>query len=180
MMGFTFNNKHSSEYGIYIRSIDRSLRPEKRKNLFLINGKHGYLDYGNETYENRYISVELNFIKNSLEDLRTQVRSVAEWLSKQGNLIFDDEPNKAYPAKIYDAISLEQINTTGVTSVIFECQPFAESLQFNQVNIPEVTTKPYEIPVNVSGTSETCCIITIKNTGTTNINNITITRKAAI
>lgn len=180
MIGFTFSNTHSSDLNIYALSINRTLAPELRRNEFVIPGMHGTLDYGMNTYEKRYIPVELNLIKNSMQDLRLQAREVARWLSRESMLIFDDEPDKAYQAKVYENIEIEQITTTGKSVVTFECQPFAESLEYRQVNVPSITTKPYNVPLNVKGTSEVCCIITIKNTGTTNISNITLRRKAKV
>lgn len=180
MIGFTFANTHSSELGVYMKSVNRTITPSLRKNEFVIPGRHGTIDFGLNTYENRFITIELNLIKNTLQDLRQQVRDVAKWLSKEGNLIFDDEPDKAYKAKVYDEIDLEQLVTSGVTDITFECQPFAESLEYRQVNISNITTKPYSVPLTVNGTSESCPIITIKNTGSTTIKNITITRKAMI
>lgn len=181
-MGFTFNNIHSSEFALGFSSTNRSLLPTKIRNEFLVPGKHGRLDYGNETYDNRIITIEIRFIgiNKNFETLRIKSRDIARWLSGEGLLVFDDEPDKAYKAKIYSQVDIEQLDRIGRCMVDFECQPFAESLEYRQVNIPSITTKPYEIPLNVSGTSETCPIITIKNIGTTNINNITIVRKAEV
>ena len=183
MIGFTFRNIHSSSFKIGARSIDRSVIPGRRKNEFIIPGKHGTLNFGNNTYETRPIPVEIGLVKNaSFTELRESARDIAKWLSGDGYLIFDDEPDKAYQASLYEYVGIEQLQgiAAGVSTVIFECQPFAESLEYRQVNIPNITTKPYNIPLTVNGTSESCCIITIKNTGTTNINNITLRRKAAI
>lgn len=183
MIGFTFKNIHSSTFNIGVRSDDRSLIPELRKNEFVIPGRHGTIDYGLNTYEKRPITMGLGLLKNTnWEQLRSQARDIAKWLSGKGMLIFDDEPDKAYDAAVYSYVGIEQIQSlpAGLATVTFECQPFAESLEYRQVNIPSITTKPFEVPVQVNGTSESCCIITIKNTGTTNISNITIRRKAAI
>lgn len=183
MIGFTFKNIHSSHFNIGVKSDDRSLIPELRKNEFVIPGRHGTVDFGLNTYEKRPISLKIGLMKNdSWNELRTKARDIAKWLSGKGMLIFDDEPDKAYNASLYSYIGIEQIELLpmGTIGVVFECQPFAESLEYRQVNIPNITSKPYEIPVNVNGTSETCCIITIKNTGITNINNISIVRKAEI
>lgn len=180
MIGFTFANIHSSELGVFSRSINRTMSPSLRENEFIIPGRHGTIDFGSNTYNKRIIEVEINLIKKNLKGLRQQAREVAQWLSKVGMLVFDDEPDKAYQAKIYSQIDIEQIATRGISVIVFECQPFAESLEYRQVNIPSITTKPYELPLNVKGTSETCCIITIKNIGETDIKNITIRRKAAI
>lgn len=178
MKGFTFANLHSSTFELYVRSDNRTITPSLRKNDFVIPGRHGTIDYGLNTYENRFITMQLILVRKTMEDLRKQARDIAHWLSKSGALVFDDEPDKAYQAKVYTNIDIEEIAAYGLSKVTFECQPFAESLEYKQVNIPSITQKPYEIPVNVNGTSETCPIITIKNNGTTNIKNITIVRKA--
>ena len=183
MIGFTFRNIHSSSFKIGARSIDRSVIPARRKNEFIIPGRHGTIDFGNNTYETRPISTDIGLVKNAtFNDLRESARDIARWLSGNGLLIFDDEPDKAYQASVYNYVGIEQLQNApaGMVHVVFECQPFAESLEYRQVNISSIVTKPYEIPLNVIGTSETCCIITIKNTGATNINNISIRRKAAI
>ena len=183
MIGFTFRNIHSSTFNIGVKSDDRSLVPELRRNEFIIPGRHGTIDFGLNTYEKRPISATIGLMKNaSWEELRAKAREIARWLSGKGMLIFDDEPDKAYNASVYSYIGIEQIELLpiGTVGVVFECQPFAESLEYRQVNISNITTKPYEIPLNVDGTSETGCIITIKNIGITNVNNISIRRKAAI
>ena len=97
-------------------------------------------------------------------------------------LIFDDESDKAYNAAVYSYVGIEQVELLpkGRLNVIFECQPFAESLEYQQVNIPSIITNAYDVPITVAGTSETGCIITIKNIGATSISGITIARKVAI
>jgi len=180
MIGFTFANTHSSVYNLFVKSDNRTISPSLRKNEFIIPGRHGTIDYGLNTYEKRYITMRLNLVKQSLPQLRLQARDIAQWLAKEGSLVFDDELNKAYQAKVYEQIDIEQIATRGISTVVFECQPFAESLVYRQVNKPVITSKPYDIPFIVSGTSETWPIITIKNTGTNIIDNITIVRKAEI
>lgn len=183
MIGFTFRNIHSSTFGIGVRSVDRSLIPELRRNEFTIPGRHGTIDFGLNTYEKRPIQVSIGLLKNAdWEALRANAREVARWLSGKGYLVFDDEPDKAYDAVVYGYVGIEQLELlpTGLLTVTFECQPFAESLEYRQVNIPSITEKPYNIVANVAGTAETCCIITVKNIGDSNIEGITITRKVAI
>lgn len=180
MKGFTFANIHSSTYELYVRSDNRTITPALRKNEFVIPGRHGTLDFGNNTYEPRFITMELFLVRKTMEDLRKQARDIAQWFSKSGLLVFDDEPDKAYQAKVYNNIDIEEIAAYGKSMVTFECQPFAESLEYRQINVPSITDNAHEIEVNVSGTAETCCIITIKNNGTSNINNITLVRKAEV
>ena len=182
MIGFTFRNQHSDDFNVVAKSVDRSLIPELRKNEFAVPGRHGTVDYGLNTYEKRQIRVEIGLIRNAtFENLRQSARDIAKWLSGKGILIFDDEPDKAYDASVYDYVGIDQTlgHPSGLTSITFECQPFAESLAYNQVNL-DVTENNKEISVTVAGTADAGCIITIKNTGATSISGITIRRKVAI
>ena len=176
--GFKFNNRHSSEFRVVAKSDDRTLLPEKRRNEFVIPNRDGVLDFGNNTYEKRIITIRLSLLAKTLEELRESVRAAAKWLAGEGYLIFDDEPNKAYRAKVYQPLSITQLVSVGETSVPFECGPFAESPLYNQIT-ETFTDSPHETPVHPAGTQDMPCIIIIKNIGTTNISNIQITRKAS-
>jgi len=175
--GFTFNNRHSSEFRVVAKSDDRTLLPEKRRNEFVVPNRDGVLDFGGNTYEKRVITIRLSLLAKTLEELRESARAAAKWLAGTGYLIFDDEPNKAYRAKVYQPLSITQLVSVGETSVPFECAPFAESPLYNQIT-ETFTNKPHETHVRPNGTQDMPCIIIIKNIGTTNINNIQITRKA--
>jgi phage-related protein len=105
--------------------------------------------------------------------VRTRARAVAEWLSGEGLLVFDDEPEKAYSAKVVGGISIEQIAVTGTCEVRFLCKPFAESLRYNQQDVKSVSL-PHTEAVNVRGTQETDGLIYITARG--NIQTLTITR----
>jgi len=176
-IGFKFNDRHSKEFHVVALSDDRSLLPEKRRNEFVIPGRDGVLDYGNNTYEKRIITVDLAFASYNLPDLRGLARAAAHWLSGTGLLIFDDEPDKAYRAKVYQPLAITQLTTTGETSVPFDCNPFAESPYYNQIT-ETFTDNPHENKVRTTGTQDTPCLIYIKNIGTADISQITLTRKA--
>jgi predicted phage tail component-like protein len=177
--GFTFGDKHSSEFSIIAKSDDRSLLPEKRRNEFIIPGRDGAADFGGINYEKRTISVTLGIVSRNLAELRELARNAAKWLSGEGLLIFDDEPGKAYRAKVYQPLSLSNLVTFGETSVPFECAPFAESPLYNQVT--EIfSDKPHGTKIAPNGTQDTPCIIYIKNIGAKNIADIIITRKAGV
>lgn len=176
--GFTFNNKHSSELNIISKSDDRSLLPARRRNEFIIPGRDGTLDFGSNRFENRIITLNITLINHNLEDLRNSARAAALWLSGKGLLIFDDEKDKAYNAKIYSALSIAQLIKCGESQISFECSPFAESPLYNQVNA-DIQDSGFEIPINVEGTQETPCFMYIKNTGSDEVRNILITLKTS-
>ena len=58
MIGFTFDSTHSSEYGVYFRSVDRTLLPAKRITQYTIPGRSGTYDVDNG-YENRDIALTI-------------------------------------------------------------------------------------------------------------------------
>lgn len=177
--GFTFNNQHSSKFGIYMKSDDRTLLPAKTQQSYTIPGRDGTYDSSEYNYQTRTITVQISFTGETdrLEDLRARIREIAKWLSGEGNLIFDDEPDKAYTAKVTGGISLTQVVRQGQAKVSFVCQPFAESVQY-LTDTKDITENNDSLTVQVNGTQDTPCIITIKNTGTTDIKGITIQRKA--
>jgi len=180
-IGFTFNNRHSSEFNIMARSDDRSLLPEKRRNDYTIPGRDGRLDFGNNTFDSRIISVTLSLISPNLPNLRDTARRTAQWLSGEGLLIFDDEPKKAYRAKVHSPLELSQFLSISETVVPFDCRrPFAESPEYNQITVSPLTGSPEETLVIPEGTADMPVIIHIQNIGTTDIRNITITRKVGI
>ena len=179
--GFSFNNRHSSEFEIFMKSDDRTLLPAKTQAAYMIPGRDGTYDSSDFDYQNRIITVQIAFFgsENDMESLRKKVRDIAKWLSGQGNLIFDDEPDKAYTAKVTSGISLSQIVRQGQATVSFDCQPFAESIEYQTVT-KTITATTDDMAVSVSGTQDSYGIITVKNEGTTNITGITIQRKVEV
>ena len=178
MIGFIFRGKHSSEFNIGFRSVNRTAIPERRKKEFTILGRSGTLELESQEYEKRIITGIIGVLKtDDWESLRHKTRELAGWLSGNGLLIFDDEPNKAYEAGVYSATGIEQLELQprGLIEIEFECQPFAVSTDLNQDNQLGENRIIYEI--ENKGNVKTCGNITIKNTGDQIINTIRVTRK---
>jgi len=125
---FTYNNISSKTYGIIAKSVNRPILPVLRRKELTVPGKHGVYCFGDETFDQRIIKVELKYVGTSFTELRTRARQIAYWLSGYSgnkNLIFSDEPDKYYIAKIYPEIGLQNLFCIGQCTVIFECKPFA-------------------------------------------------------
>ncbi len=131
MITFTYNGISSRTYGIVAKSVNRPILPALRKREVAIPGKHGTYDFDDNTFEKRIIEVELRYIGTSFNDLRVRARAIASWLSGLGgerNLVFSDETDKYYVAKIYSEIGLANLFKIGQATILFECQPFAYAL----------------------------------------------------
>ena len=126
-MEFKYNGKNSfTEFGIIAKSVKRPLLPTLKKKQLVIPGRHGSYDFGDNTFDNRTISVLLQFVGQNINDLRLQARNIAAWLSGGYTpLTFDDEPDKYYLARVYDGIDLNSFALAGEATVTFECMPFA-------------------------------------------------------
>lgn len=126
MRGLTFKGLHCyDDFGLYMRSEDRALLPALRKKEIIIPGRHGVYDFDDNTYDKRIISVKFMHVEQGLTALRLKARKIAAWLSGKGLLIFDDEPDKYYIAKVYSNVSITDIATSAEFTIQFECQPFA-------------------------------------------------------
>ena len=124
-MGLTFNNIHSSVYGLGTK-ITRPLLPGNSDNYIDIPGRAGSILYTGKP-KDRLISVEFGFMPGSRELFRAKVWEISAWLNTDDRkiLIFDDEPDKYYMAKVEGQIDLEQVFVLGKFSVIFRCEPLA-------------------------------------------------------
>ena len=179
MIGFFFNNRHSREFWLAMENAHRPLLPPLRRNDYEITGRHGTVDFGGETYGTKQISVEICFVSDNVRNLQTLSREIAFWLGggNKGILWFDDEPDKAYDAVVYEAVDTDQIIRTKRASVIFECQPFAKSIHFLQ-SVHNGVSSGHVMNIFSNGTVQTPARIIISNTGAINTNNIVIKRRA--
>lgn len=181
MIGFTFKGKHSSDFNIGFKSVDRTAIPERRKKEFTILGRSGTLELESTEYEKRYITAVIGVMYiERFEELRLKIRDLAGWLSGSGLLIFDDEPDKAYEASVYSAVGIEQLTLQprGTLDIEFECQSFAVGKDLNRILTDGSRITSVTVPNN--GNVKTCGTFIIKNTGTSNIRSIRITRKVVI
>lgn len=169
MIGFIFGAYHSfNDLKVVAKSVSRPLLPAKRRREIIVPGRNGSYNFSEEDYENRPITVELQYVGNSFIDLRSHARKIAKWLSQEeySLLTFDDETDKYYLAKVYEEVDLklvEKLVSFGSATVTFNCQPFAfggkESSRFvndtnTVVNFGSVKTSPRFISKFIGDCSE--------------------------
>lgn len=178
-LSFKFRGKSSKDFGIYVKEDDRVLKPELSRREIIIPGKDGSYDFGDNTYRNRLIRLELGLLGDyTPAELRQKIRDVSFWLDGKGKLVFDDEPDLYYEAKVCEVVPFQLYGSnsfrdgsfnSGVSSVVFDCYPFAfkplRSIKLKKgINI-----------INYGGTARGPCRIKIKNTGNQTISLIKIT-----
>lgn len=137
MIGFSFKGIHSSEMGVGVRSIDRTLKPARKKNQREFPSGHGRRKEKRIIYDNRNIKVEIViFETEDWVDLRMQCRDIAGWLEGEGYLKFDDETDKQYYGEVSDALGIEQfqLQPNAKLEVTFDCQPFAHMVKTADVD----------------------------------------------
>ncbi|MGO3751215.1 MAG: distal tail protein Dit [Peptoniphilaceae bacterium] len=188
MISFNFNGKNSKDFGVYALDLDRTLLPEVIHYSFEIPGKDGTFEFESGNYKNRIIPIQLGILGNyTAEELRKKSREIAFWLSKKGNLIFDDEPDKFYTGRIYNAVNFVKYGSNDYLSdgfnsatcdIEFNVQPFAESVELHKLS--KNGKSEAIISVENKGNVKTCGKIIIKNTGTKDITNINISRKVVV
>ena len=160
MIQIIYNSKKSyDDFGIIAKSVNRPLLPAKRNSEVVVPGHNGSYDFSDDSpYENIIIPVVIQYISDTFSDLRSRARNIAAWLGQTSYkpLIFTDEPDKYYLAKIYDAVSVEKIVnlTPGETATVnFECQPLA----FGEL-ITSIFVNDFVVTTNI-GTYQTSLII---------------------
>ncbi|MDK2801076.1 MAG: hypothetical protein PWQ70_2695 [Clostridiales bacterium] len=152
-LGFTFNNKHCSEFGIYIQTRNIPLLPSQRVSEETVIGRDGSYKF-EEGYNDKIIEIDCSFLESDFNKRRQKLREIAGWLSQKGELIFDNEADKAYIGKIYNQIDLEMYSTFDQFTLIFVCEPFAYS-RWDNSELLQYYTKGFEIDGQYIGYMQT-------------------------
>lgn len=171
MSGFSFRGVHSSKFGIYTKDQSRVLLPPRREGKIIIPGRSGYYDaVKKSTYDERLESILCSFVKPEEKTVPEVCREIAYWLSGTGRLIFDNEPDKYYTAKISGGPPMAQHLKYGEFTLTWSYNPpfaFGETITQQIANGENV--------IDYQGTAETPCVIVLKNASASDIVNVSIT-----
>lgn len=150
-MGFTFAGLHSDQFRLKIMNITRPLTSGITTRTVKVPGRPGVYDMGIEVDELQ-ISIDILLISRDLREIREQVRQIAAWLRNNdqlGKLIFDDEPDKYYMARMMDKTELEEVAWTGRGTIMF----FAPDPMAYAVNDDQFTTTENKLTFQRKGTA---------------------------
>lgn len=120
MMGFTFRNQHSSDFGIISKTIENPVKPALRVDKVRVLGKDGSIKF-EDGFEDRVIEFECVIKANSLYELEANLKNIALWVSQKGPLTLDYAPNDTFEAKVYEKISPQRYPKYYVFDLVFEC-----------------------------------------------------------
>lgn len=126
----TFNGKHCSELNLEVTNTKRPLFAETKDQFVDIPFLDGSFLLPDKS--KRDINVEVSFLLNPVQgkSFYDRCRDIAAWLSTDNwsRLIFDDDPNYYYQAKVVSEIGVEQIVQFGEFTVVFRCKPIMQAV----------------------------------------------------
>lgn len=174
--GFTYAGAHSSRFGIVCDPTTRIIFPEKRRMITDIAGRSGVHMHTDGTYLARQESFHCYFVKPAGKTVAESARDIAAWLSSDGVLQFDNEPDKYYDAFVSGALPQERHLKYGEFDLLFTYSPPFAYTAMKQV-LQVITASGGSIACQMDGTVDTPVRIIIRNTGNTIIQNMRVSRK---
>lgn len=124
--GVTFKSLHSyNNFKLTMLSDNRNLLGDVTRQTKFVPGL-GLVDFGNDTYQEKPLTVKFHYCAATPEDLAAQMELIGGWLYDDGqfhDLIFDDSPSRKYRVKVLKAVPLNQEDLIGEITVEFTCNP---------------------------------------------------------
>lgn len=136
---FKYGDIESSSFGLFCGTETHSMLPEKRKYVQEIPGLDGVADFGISGYAARIITKPVYFT-GSFAELRRNRENIIAWLYNNGTpkkLIFGNEPDRYYMAKVYAALEFENASDRHIGDIQFECNPPWQYLSDGTILTPE-------------------------------------------
>lgn len=160
--GFTFGGVHSDAFDLIINKKNVPITPPIQSRTQEISGFDGAWDYG-VSYGAREIEIECTMFGESKEDLKNNIRKLASVLNPRKGakpLVFDDEPDKQYFARLSNQIPLDQLGSMGTFTLQFVCpDPFTYATELRTGNFGN------DIAITHEGTHESKPILTVTHGG---------------
>lgn len=160
---FVFKGISSKDFDIIINALPDHERAAERVVKTEISGRDGHLIESLGAYDSVLKSVECTVMPDA------NIEALSDWLRGGGDVIFSNDPDRAYQAHIINAIPFNRVARILKGFVIqFDCQPFKMSTYTVKESVTVSGTK-----VMNYGTREAKPIIKVNGSGdvTLTINN---------
>ena len=141
---------------LLISELPPITKPKMRVNEIAIDGVDGSIieELGYESYD-KTIAIGLR--------IGVDIDKVIEYFTGSGEIVFSNEPEKYYIARIINGIDYQRLLRYRVATVTFRVQPF----KYNRVEVArEATSDRQSMIVENLGNHTSKPLITIKGTGT--------------
>lgn len=158
--GFTFKNRHSSEFGVTVKTKSRPILPEVKGYLYETPAMDGSYDFtasnsdGREHYNDRLIEIAIQYTADKLEELEQKTARLAVWLRGSGDLIFDSSNTVKWTGRFISEVSFapEHRGKSAIASAIFRARPCGAAT-FNTadgVHLSDALMLDSDIPLDFS------------------------------
>ena len=134
--GFIFKDRHSSDFGVTVRTKSRPILPSVKENIVDLPYRDGGYDFskanpfGREFYNDRIFTVMFNIYADNLAEMQRKLSLLSLWLCGEGELIFDDMPFSKWRGKVSDEVIYmpEHSGRKAVMEVSFRAEPFCKCI----------------------------------------------------
>lgn len=143
MTGITYKGLHSSQFGLHLHSDNRQVLSDVTRYTTQVPGVPGTIDFGMDTYGEKELTVTLHYAYNASMSVLMEVsEQISGWLYNDGqyhDLIFDDQPQRKYRAKVVSHVDNQPDGTATALQVAFICNPpYAFDLDNNPISPEDV------------------------------------------
>lgn len=124
--GLTFNDVHCKTLNLVLLKSSRPLLPENKDTYVEIPHKDSSILVADNSVRDINVEVEFLLKTPASSTVYKQARNIAQWLAttERKRLIFDDDPEYYYNAKVTGNIDLEKVIEWGTFTVNFRCEPY--------------------------------------------------------
>ena len=117
--GFTFRQRHSSEFGIIIKSKNVPSKPAVRVEKVKVLGKSGTYKF-EDANEDMVFEFECIISGRNILELEQKMGQISAWISEKGPLVIDYMPDKNFEVKMYEALIPRRYSRYFVFDLVFE------------------------------------------------------------
>lgn len=156
---FDFCGDRCEDHNIQLTALPTRELPVRRGEKITVPGRAGYLfvPEGDDAYE------DVGIVCNVITLDGYNFADVNVWLNQSGYLVFSDEPDRAYKARVLDQPSRQSILTRfdgQMFSLVFSCQPW----RYHYPEVP-MQTITNNTTIRNPGTAKSAPLIKLTGSG---------------